>query len=321
LTGYLLRRTGQALVVVVFVTMIVFGLEHLLPGGPARAILGVHATPSNIAAFNKQNGLDRPLPQQYWTWLTQVLQGNFGFSYVLNESVRSLLAQRLPKTAFLAGASVLLALLVAVPIGLLQAARRNRPDDVAVTTVVFALYSTPAFWLALLLIEFLAVRNHLFPAEAPQGNFDAVFSDFRAMVLPILTIALVIIAAFTRYIRASALDQLTMDYVRMARSKGAGQTRILYGHILRNAISPVVTLLGVYLPFILSGTLIAEEVFNYPGVGLLFFNAATTQDYPTLLGVILVVAVASVVGSLLADIAYAVLDPRVRYTGGRSPAR
>ncbi|HTT90052.1 MAG TPA: ABC transporter permease [Acidimicrobiales bacterium] len=321
MTGYLLRRTGQALVVVVFVTMIVFGLEHLLPGGPARAILGVHATPSNIAAFNKQNGLDRPLPQQYWTWLTQVLQGNFGFSYVLNESVRSLLAQRLPKTAFLAGASVLLALLVAVPIGLLQAARRNRPDDVAVTTVVFALYSTPAFWLALLLIEFLAVRNHLFPAEAPQGNFDAVFSDFRAMVLPILTIALVIIAAFTRYIRASALDQLTMDYVRMARSKGAGQTRILYGHILRNAISPVVTLLGVYLPFILSGTLIAEEVFNYPGVGLLFFNAATTQDYPTLLGVILVVAVASVVGSLLADIAYAVLDPRVRYTGGRSPAR
>lgn len=321
MTGYLLRRSGQALVVVVFVTMIVFGLEHLLPGGPARAILGVHATPSNIAAFNKQNGLDRPLPQQYWTWLTQVVRGNLGFSYVLNESVRSLLAQRLPKTAFLAGASVVLALLVAVPIGLLQAARRNRPDDIAVTTVVFALYSTPAFWLALLLIEFLAVRHHFFPAEAPQGNFNAVFSDWSAMVLPVLTIALVIIAAFTRYIRASALDQLTQDYVRMARSKGAGQTRVLFGHILRNAISPVVTLLGVYLPFILSGTLIAEEVFNYPGVGLLFFDAATSQDYPTLLGVILVVALASVAGSLLADIAYAVLDPRVRYTGGRSPAR
>jgi peptide/nickel transport system permease protein len=300
--------------------MIVFGLEHLLPGGPARAILGVHATPSNIAAFNKQNGLDRPLPQQYWTWLTQVVQGNLGFSYVLNESVRSLLAQRLPKTVFLAGASVLLALLVAVPIGLMQAARRNRPDDVAVTTVVFALYSTPAFWLALLLIEFLAVRNHIFPAEAPQGNFNAVFSDWSGMVLPVLTIALVIIAAFTRYIRASALDQLTQDYVRMARSKGAGQTRILFGHVLRNAISPVVTLLGVFLPFILSGTLIAEEVFNYPGVGLLFFNSAQTQDYPVLLGVILVVAVASVLGSLLADIAYAVLDPRVRYTGARSAA-
>ncbi len=320
MTGYILRRTGQALVVILFVTMIVFGLEHLLPGGPARAILGQHATPSNIAAFNKQNGLDRPLPAQYWTWLTQVIRGNLGFSYVLNESVRSLLAQRLPKTAFLAGAATLLALLVAIPIGLLQAARRNRADDIAVTTVVFALYSTPAFWLAILLIEFLAVRNHVFPAEAPQGNFGAVLSDLPAMVLPVMTIALVIIAAFTRYIRSSSLDQLSQDYVRMARSKGAGQTRILFGHVLRNAISPVITLLGVYLPFILSGTLIAEEIFNYPGVGLLFFDAATSQDYPTLLGVILVVAVASVLGSLLADIAYAVLDPRVRYTGVRSAA-
>ena len=270
--------------------------------------------------FNKQNGLDRPLPAQYWTWLTQVIRGNLGFSYVLNESVRSLLAQRLPKTAFLAGAATLLALLVAIPIGLLQAARRNRADDIAVTTVVFALYSTPAFWLAILLIEFLAVRNHVFPAEAPQGNFGAVLSDLPAMVLPVMTIALVIIAAFTRYIRSSSLDQLSQDYVRMARSKGAGQTRILFGHVLRNAISPVITLLGVYLPFILSGTLIAEEIFNYPGVGLLFFDAATSQDYPTLLGVILVVAVASVLGSLLADIAYAVLDPRVRYTGVRSAA-
>jgi peptide/nickel transport system permease protein len=321
LTGYLLRRTGQALVVVIFVTIIVFGLEHLLPGGPARAILGQHATPSNIAAFNRQNGLDRPLPQQYWTWITQVLQGNFGYSFVLNQSVGSLLAQRLPKTIFLAGLATLVALVVAIPIGLLQAARRNRPDDVAITAVVFTLYSTPFFWLAILLIEFLAVRHHVFPAEAPQGNFGAVLDNLPAMVLPVMTIALVIIAAFTRYIRASSLDQLSQDYVRMARSKGASQTRILFGHVLRNAISPVVTLLGVYLPFILSGTLIAEQIFNYPGAGLLFFNAATSQDYPTLLGVILVVAVASVIGSLLADIGYAMLDPRVRYTGARSTAR
>ncbi len=150
----------------------------------------MHATPSNIAAFNRQNGLDRPLPQQYWTWLTQVLQGNFGYSYVLNESVRSLLAQRLPKTIFLAGAATLIALLIAIPIGLLQAARRNRLDDIAVTTVVFTLYSTPAFWLAILLIEFLAVRNHIFPPEAPQGNFSAVMNNLPAMVLPVMTIAL-----------------------------------------------------------------------------------------------------------------------------------
>lgn len=321
MTGFLLRRSGQALVVVVLVTMIVFGLEQLLPGGPARAILGLHATPASIAAFNQENGLDRPLPVQYWTWLVHALQGNLGTSYALNETVGQLLVQRLPKTAFLAGVSVLVALVVAIPVGLLQAARRNKIDDVVVTTVTFTLYSTPAFWLALLLIEIFAVRVHVFPAEAPQGSFGAIFSDPSAMVLPVLTIALVSIAAFSRYIRSSALDQLTQDYVRMARSKGAGRARILVRHVLRNAISPVVTLLGLSLPFILSGTLITEYIFNFPGAGLLFFEAVTSYDYPTMLGVVLVSALAVVVGSLLADIAYAAIDPRVRYTGRQKAAR
>ena len=316
MTRFLIRRCSQALVVLLLVSVIVFGLSHLLPGGPARASLGTHATPTNIAAFNRANGLDSPLPGQYWHWLTGVLSGNFGFSYVLNQPVASLLAQRLPKTAFLAGVSVVLAVLIAVPVGLYQAVRRNRADDYAVTTVTFVLYSTPAFWVALLLIDVLSVRLHVFPAEAPQGSFSAVFSNPQALVLPVLTITLVTIAAFSRYVRSSVLDELAQDYVRMARSKGAGRRVILSRHVLRNALSPVVTLLGLSLPFILSGTLITEEVFNYPGVGLLAFNAATGQDYPVLLGVVLVVGVATVVGSLLADIAYAVLDPRVHYASG-----
>jgi peptide/nickel transport system permease protein len=314
MTRFLIRRCSQTVVVLLLVSIIVFLLLHLLPGGPARAILGTHATPTNIRAFNKQNGLDSPLPAQYWHWLTGVLSGNFGFSYVLNQPVSSLLAQRLPKTAFLAGVSVLAAVLIAVPLGLYQAVRRHKLDDYAVTTVTFVLYSTPAFWVALLLIDVLAVRLHAVPAEAPQGSFSAIFSDPSAMVLPVLTITLVSIAAFSRYIRSSVLDELAQDYVRMAKSKGAGRNVILIRHVLRNALSPVVTLLGLSLPFILSGTLITEQVFNYPGVGLLAFNAAVAQDYPVMLGVVLVVAVATVVGSLLADITYAVLDPRVRYT-------
>jgi peptide/nickel transport system permease protein len=313
-TRFLIRRCSQTVVVLLLVSIIVFLLLHLLPGGPARAILGTHATPSNIKAFNKQNGLDSPLPAQYWHWLTGVLSGNFGFSYVLNQPVSSLLAQRLPKTAFLAGVSVAAAVLIAVPVGLYQAVRRHKLDDYAVTTVTFVLYSTPAFWVALLLIDVLAVRLHAVPAEAPQGSFSAIFSNPSAMVLPVLTITLVSIAAFSRYIRSSVLDELAQDYVRMAKSKGAGRNVILIRHVLRNALSPVVTLLGLSLPFILSGTLITEQVFNYPGVGLLAFNAAVAQDYPVMLGVVLVVAVATVVGSLLADITYAVLDPRVRYT-------
>lgn len=313
---YLARRCGQAVVVLLLVSVIVFCLSKLLPGGPARASLGVHATPTAIAAFNKANGLDASPPQQYWHWLTGVLSGNLGFSYVQNQSVAALLGQRLPKTAFLAGIAVLVAVLVAIPLGLYQAVRRNRADDYALTAVTFTLYSTPAFWLALLLIEAFAVRLHAFPAEAPQGSFSAVFADPGALVLPVLTIALVTIAAFSRYVRSSVLDELAQDYVRMARSKGAGRRYILLFHVLRNSLSPVVTLLGLSLPFILSGTLITEQVFNYPGAGLLFFNAAQIQDYPVLLGVVLVVGVATVVGSLLADIAYAVLDPRVRYAKG-----
>lgn len=312
MTRFLIRRCSQALAVLVLVSVIVFLLLHLLPGGPARAILGVHATPSNIAAFNRQNGLDSPLPAQYWHWLTGVLTGNFGFSYVLNQPVSSLLAQRVPKTAFLAGVSVVLAVLIAVPVGLYQAVRRHKVDDYAVTTVTFVLYSTPAFWVGLLLIDVLSVRLHVFPAEAPQGSFASLFADPAALVLPVATITLVSVAAFSRYVRSSVMDELAQDYVRMARSKGAGASVILLRHVLRNALSPVVTLLGLSLPFILSGTLITEQVFNYPGVGLLAFNAATGQDYPVLLGVVLVVAAATVAGSLLADIGYAVLDPRVR---------
>jgi peptide/nickel transport system permease protein len=315
-TKFLLRRCSQAVVVLLLVSVIVFGLLHLLPGGPARAILGTHATPSNIAAFNKQNGLDSPVPVQYWHWLTGVLSGNLGFSYVQNQSVASLLADRLPKTAFLAAVSVVLALLIAVPVGFFQAVRRNRIGDYAITTVTLVLYSTPAFWIAILLIDVLAVRLHAVPAEAPQGSFSALFSAPQALVLPVLTITLVTVAAFSRYTRSSVLDELAQDYVRMARSHGASRWIILFGHVLRNAAGPVVTLLGLYLPFIVSGTLITEFVFNYPGIGLLAFNAATSQDYPVMLGVVIVVGAATVIGSLLADIGHALLDPRVRVSAG-----
>jgi peptide/nickel transport system permease protein len=318
MTRYLLRRIGQAAIVLVLVTVVVFVLIHLLPGGPARAILGTMATPTTVKAFNQANGLNHPIPVQYWDWITGVLKGNLGYSYQQNQSVASLLTQRIPKTAFLAGISVLIALLIAVPVGLYQAVRRGKIDDYALTVASFGLYSTPAFWLAIVLIDIFAVRLHVVPAEAPQGNFSALFADPAAMVLPVATIALVSIAAFSRYVRSSVLDELTLDYVRMARSKGASRQYVLIWHVLRNALSPVVTLLGLSLPFILSGTLITEQVFNYPGVGLMFVTATTTQDYPVLLGVVLVVGVATVLGSLLADIGYAVLDPRVRYVRAKA---
>jgi peptide/nickel transport system permease protein len=313
MTWYLLRRAGQAILVLFLVTIVVFVLSHLLPGGPARAILGQQATPVAIDAFNKQHGFDRAWTMQYLIWIRDVFHGNLGFSYKENQSVVGLLADRLPKTAVLAGIGVGLAVLLAIPLGFLQALRQRRLVDYAITGLVFVLYSTPAFWLALLLVLFFAVTLGWFPAQAPQGSLSAMLADPGGMVLPVATITLVSLALYSRYTRSSAMDNLNQDYVRTARAKGAGTWRLLTRHVLRNALSPVVTLLGLSLPFILTGTLITERVFNFPGMGLLFYNAAVTQDYPVLLAVTLVVGAATVVGSLLADLCYALLDPRIRY--------
>jgi peptide/nickel transport system permease protein len=255
---------------------------------------------------------------QYWKWLSTTLQGNLGFSYVQNESVTQLLGDRLPKTTLLAGISVLLALVVSIPLGFLQALRRNSTVDYVATGITFVFYSTPAFWLALVLITVFAIHWHVFPAQAPQGSISETLSQPRGLVLPVLTITLVSIAFFSRYVRSSTLENLLQDYVRTARAKGAGTRRVVVRHVMRNALVPVVTLVGLSLPFVFAGTLISEEIFNYPGMGLLFYNAAVARDYPVLLGVTLVVSLATVIGSLLADICYALLDPRVRLSNSEA---
>ncbi|MGW7244954.1 ABC transporter permease [Streptomyces decoyicus] len=310
---FLAKRLAQALVVLLLVSVIVFVLLHLLPGGPARAILGVQATPESVAHFNHQQGYDRSLPEQYVRYLGRLLTGDLGESYKLNQSVAALLAERLPKTALLAGLALALAVLLAVPLGVLQAVRRGKAADYVLTGVAFLAYATPVFFLGLVLILVFSQQLPLLPAEAPQADTaGGILAAPAALVLPVLTAALGIIAAFSRYMRAAVLDNLGEDYVRTARAKGQSNARLLARHVLRNALIPLATLLGLYLPTLFSGTLVVESMFNYPGMGLLFWNAAQSSDFPVLLGVTLVVGVATVLGSLLTDIAYAVLDPRIR---------
>lgn len=314
MTGYLIRRILQAIVVVWLVTVITFGLLKALPGGEVGAILGVRASdPALVKALTAQLGLDKPIWQQYWSWLDGYLHGNFGFSYQQNQTVASLLAQRLPKTVLLVGVATLIALLIAIPVGVVQAVRRNKALDYAGTGLSFLFYAMPVYLTGIILINVFALGTHWFPTEGAQGSIWSFFTQFNAMILPIATLTLITLASFSRYMRSSALDQLTEDYVRTARAKGVGQARILYRHILRNALIPIATLIGLALPTIFSGALVTETLFNYPGMGLLFYTAATVQDYPVLLGVTTITAFATVAGSLLADILYAVLDPRVRY--------
>ncbi len=313
MTRYLLRRAGQSLVVVLLVSIITFALLHLLPGGAARAELGVRANPATIRAFNVANGYNRAFPIQYWDYLDRLVHGNLGFSYKTNEPVATLLAQDLPKSAYLSGLALVLTVLIAVPLGIYQAVRRNKVDDYLLTSASFVGYSMPTFWLGLLLIAVFSVYARWLPPAAPQAaTVGGAITDPKAMVLPVVTLTIVGVASFSRYMRSAAIEALAQDYIRTARAKGATRRGVLLGHMLRNAILPIVTLLGLSVPMLVSGNLVTESVFNYPGVGLLFWNAAQTRDYPTLLALTLIVAILTVVGNLVADLAYSVIDRRVR---------
>jgi peptide/nickel transport system permease protein len=283
--AFLIRRVLQAIVVLFGVSIVVFILLHLLPGGPARAVLGIRANKVQI----------------------------HGFSYKQNQTVDSLLGENIPRTLVLVGVATLLALIVAIPLGVYQAVRRNKPEDYVLTGMSFLFYSMPSFFLGIILIILLSDTLPWLPSTGPTA-ISPLWDQIPNLVLPVLTLTLVTVALFSRYMRSSVLENLVQDYVRTATSKGVGPRAILFRHVLRNALLPIVTLIGLSLPGILSGALIVESLFNYPGMGLLFWNAAVTDDFPTMLGTTMVVGVAVVVGSLLADVLYAALDPRVRIT-------
>lgn len=311
--GYILRRVVQSIAVVIVVTVIVFILLQTLPGGAARAILGPRATEAQVAAFNEANGLNDPLIVQYLRDLGNWLTGNFGFSYKLNQSVSSLLIERLPKTLILGAFSLLLTIIIAIPVGIYQAVRRNRAFDYIATGLSFIFYAAPTFFIGLVLIDWFSQKLPWFPPEAPQSDgIGPIFTDFDAMILPIVTLALLSIAGFSRYMRSSVLDNVNQEYVRTARAKGASEARVLRRHILRNALIPIITLLGLSLPALFAGALITESIFNFPGMGLLFWNAAQQSDYPVELGVVIITAFATVFGNLLADVSLVLVDPRVK---------
>jgi peptide/nickel transport system permease protein len=316
---YLITRLGQALIVVALVTVIAFLILHALPGGVARATLGKDATLDQLAAFNHANGYDKPWFQQYVLYLGRLLHGNLGYSYQLNQSVLAAITQRLPKTMLLSLFSTVLAIVVAIPLGVIQAVRRNRAADYTITSLSLLAYATPIFFMGLMMIILFSQKWPILPPEAPQGfTVGEVLADPAGLVLPVVTLAIVTVATYSRYVRSSMVDNLNENYVRTARSKGLPEWRVVLVHTLRNGLFPIIGLLGMYLPALFSGALVVESLFNYPGMGQLFWQAALKRDYPILLGVTLIISVATVVGSLVADLLYAAADPRVRLRGSSS---
>jgi len=314
MTGFLIRRVLQSLLILFLVTVFTLALVHLFPGGPIKSLLGPRATPQQVAYYNHLYGFDQPFYVQYLKWIQQILSGNLGFSTKLNQSVSSLIAQDLPKTVILAVLALIVSLAFGIPLGIYQAVKRYTKGDYILTGISFLGYATPTFFVGLLLVEWFAIDIPLFPPFGPQGTTVAdILSQPRALVLPVTAYAFVLYALWSRYMRSSVMDNLVQDYVRTARAKGASERRVLWGHVFRNSLMSIVTLLGLSLPTLVAGAIFIEVVFNYPGMGLAFYNAALNVDYQVLLGFTLIVTIVTIAGNLAADVGYAVLDPRVRY--------
>ena len=315
MTWYLIRRAGQSIAVVIGVMILTFILLHLEPGSVARSVLGLKATPARVAIFDSLYGLNKPLYQQFLIYIKQLFQGNLGISYQLQQPVSALIAQRLPRDAILLGLSTLLALVIGVPTGIYQALKHNRPADDLLAGTWFTLYSTPDFMEALLLIALFCVGLHVLPPAFPGGvtSVAGLFANWQALVLPVVVLSINSVAGFSQYVRSTALQALAEDYIRVARAKGLPERLVLTRHVLRNSLLPVITILGLSLPDIVAGAVIVESIFNFPGMGLLFWQSALAHDFPVMLGGTLIIGVATVVGNLAADVAYSMLDPRIRY--------
>jgi peptide/nickel transport system permease protein len=313
MTRYLARRTAVSAVIVVGLSMLIFGMLHVIYPSPALVVLGQRTPAVVIAAWNREHGFDEPVIVQYLRYVNHLLHGNLGYSNKLDQSVASLFRQRWARSLYLSGMSLLLAILIAIPLGIYQAVRRNTLSDNVATTLAFVTYAMPDFVLYVIAIQVLALTFPIFSYEASQStSVLAVALDWRAMTLPIVCLALLIVAGYSRYMRSSAMDTLAQDYIKAARAKGLPERLVLMRHLLRNACLPMATLIGLSIPALLAGNLICEYVFNYQGLGLLFYNSLGSEDYPVLLAYTLIGAVLTVVGNLAADISLTVADPRIR---------
>jgi peptide/nickel transport system permease protein len=313
MTSYLIRRIITAIIVLLGVVLVTFILLHIVAPSPGRAALGIRATPEQVTAFNHAHGYDRPIVVQFVSYINQIIHGNLGFSYNLNQPVIDLLREKAPLSAFISGTSLVIAVLIAIPLGIFQAVRRNTIGDNVATATAFTLYSMPVFLLGLILIDIFALRLGWVNANVGQDqSLGGALRHGTDLILPIVTLVAVNVSNYSRYQRSSALDVCAQDYLKVVRAKGLPERLVLTRHLVRNACLPMVTLVGLSIPFLLAGNLLTENVFNVNGLGLMFFNSLQNQDYTVLVGYTTIGAALTVIGNLVADIALTVADPRIR---------
>jgi peptide/nickel transport system permease protein len=310
---YLEQRVLALGLVLTLMSVIVFSFVHLIPGDPVVAILGTEVDQATQQGLRHAMGLDRPLPQQYLRWASGAVRGELGESVRTHQPVAAILRQKLPVTLELTAAAMFIGLCIALPAGVLAAVRRNSAVDLGAMGVALGGVSVPSFWLGVMLILLFSLHWQLFPAigYVPVGRDPA--EAVRHMVLPALTLGLGLAGALTRMVRSDVLEELGREYVRTARAKGLRFLRVVGRHILRNALLPTLTVLGIQVSVLLGGAVITEQIFAWPGVGQLIVQAVQSRDYPVLQGAILVVAALAAAVQLMVDLAYAVMNPRIRF--------
>jgi len=311
--AYLLRRALQALGVLLGVSVLVFAIIHLVPGDPVRLALGTRFDQETYDALRSRAGLDQPLLQQYVSWLGGVVQGDFGVSFRSGQTVLSMVTERLPATLSLAGAAVVVALLIALPLGVLSAIRQGSRTDTIATAISQFGISVPDFWMGILLILLFSLTLGWLPASGYVGLSEDPLEWAKRLILPGVTVGVVSGAVLTRFVRSSVLESLGQDFVRTAQSKGLSERRIIREHVLPNALVPVITVTGLQLAYLLSGVVVVEAVFAWPGLGQLALDAVQDRDYPVLQGAVMLFAGFFLLVNLLVDLLYAVVDPRIQY--------
>jgi peptide/nickel transport system permease protein len=309
---YLIWRGLSVIPTLLGITILVFLVTYFIPGDPAQVLAGAEAPPEAVAGLRHQWGLDQPIYVRYGVWMANIARGNLGESYFSHQTVLRLVGRAFPVTFELAMLSLLVAVLIAVPSGIISAVRPSSPFDLGATAAGFVGLSIPGFWLGIMLIYLFAVHLRWLPAGGFTPLSHGMIANLRSMILPAIALGTFASTQLMRYLRAGMLDVLNADYIRTARAKGLTAAMVLIRHAVRNALIPFMTVLGVQMGYLLGGTVITESVFALPGIGRLVLNAILNRDYQVAIGIILLIAAAFVMVNLIVDLLYPVLDPRIR---------
>lgn len=313
---YILKRILMAIPTFLGITILAYFILNLAPGSPLDALLAdPRITPEEMERMRQSLGLDQPVIVQYWNWFKLLLQGNLGYSYSTQRPVAQMIAERIPNTAILASASIILSLIVSVPLGIFAASKPNSKRDYISGGISMLMMATPNFFVGLVFIYLFAITFKILPSGGMYDSSGAKsFADLaRHMVMPCLVLSFQQIGGWVRHMRSSMLEVMQEDYIRTAKSKGLSKWKVIMKHGLKNALTPVVTVVGMSIPSIVGGAVVTEQVFGWPGVGTLMVTAINARDYPVIMGVTVLIAAAVLVANILTDLAYGLLDPRISY--------